>query len=171
MTLMQRIKRDKKFRFKFMIGTIILFALITSASDKKTSFQNEEICNAIGSLSPVNDLNQCNANACSFNWGGFADWDCNSCTPNGRHTWNPELCCSGAAIEDQGIDLIPIIDLVPNSYTCKAALPSQTCNANERDIAGFVQDLGLFKTNCKYAYYSAIVAGGLIAVMMLGVIL
>lgn len=179
MKLFDKIKKNRSY--KIVIIVFVLIAVFISISDKKEAV-TQETCNTANTWGPILPCYWNNAlvqelteNTCMFNSPipffdvpqssidecisiscvmGFESktvntYGCFSCVPNGIRATNSNDCCGKAKQTDDG----------EYGYLCMAEEEDEKCNESEKGIAEFVQSIGLFTDNCKFAYYAAIFGG------------
>lgn len=195
MKFLKRLKQDKKFRIKVvLIAVVILLIYNSGGEDKKAVSQATcDVYNdAFGELQ-TGKAGACKNSDCAILFEIYSleelplyTGDFLQCisTMIGEY---PATCSATVIIdkyfmaesESTAYSLCPAgyRPIKAGSYCfqplykCIEEDPDKACNSRERSIAGLAQGMGLFKDNCKAAYYTVLIGGAFMAIMMLGVVL
>jgi len=180
MSFMTRFKKEPKFRLQMVALAALLFIMYNGQAESKKTFHTNEYCKDYGGI--TKQPSDCLVAGCVYREDLIPPFDdCFGCIWDGEKVvkspydsfpskWDPSyICCSG-----KGLSIEDASDL-PNKQEgiiCKAADDpdvSNNCNKAEEKIAKIVQDMGLFKTECKMAYYTAVFGGGLLVLLIFAV--
>lgn len=190
MTFLQRMKKDKKFRFRvILIAILVLMAVGQVPGEKKEALVSQDICD------------QANTKGCEAEFGNQGTAGClernidGSLDAQAGQDCVSLLCNVGRKIDTQGgerVDSYACFSLVPNGlraklpddcvqdktlinaesdypYLCTAFPPgvepsTRTCNAAMEGIADIVQSF-LPDLGCTSAFYIAVFGGAMIILM------
>lgn len=180
MKLIQRLKRDKNYRWKFVAIIILaIFAYNSFIAPDKKEWQDSAICSSVEKgffESPTAFQKDCERHGCHVvadnAWIGI--YKCASCADIGQVTLSKGGCCNYAYEEVKSGLLWGVVDfigdfLVPEAYEC--VYTQNPVNSREGQIGSFIQGLGLFQDDPQMAYYVTLVAIGLMLLLVIGVVL
>jgi len=161
---------DKKFRFTVVAILVFAVFMINSQNKKEGFFKDPAVCDGFNTFGAAffGDADACLEKGCFLERAeviGLGGGKCVSCVPDDKKTEEPKGCCSGKADQTSGEGLSPFKD----KYRCESE--SDPINSAEREVASFIQDMGLFEDDSKLAYYATIFGGGILLFMMIAVIL
>jgi len=175
MSFATQFKKSPIFRVKIMV-IIVIFILLYN-SEKK------EIIAPIGiqQLIPSDTDEACLAR------GGRLQRDkvmigsrtCVTCVEDGYYAAKedyeayPEvgypynICCSNNFLTVDDISSIPGNQI---GIKCVPYDPETACSSKEQPIARIIRDIGLFKNNCKAAYFTAIFGGAILLLIVFSIV-
>lgn len=181
MNFAKRFKSDKGFRFKVIIGFIVIVLIYGNMGEKdvKKTFKTQEECTVYNSRTAcfwdyiagfgcnyLSEASVCEANGC---WEGVEIIDvdengCFSCVPAGLYTRvGSDACCSGLA------DPMTNPDVSGYDYLCKAGTGTpQTCTDIQSQIGSIIKSIpGLGGLGCKTRFYIIAFGGGVLAFILM----
>ncbi len=199
MKFIDKLKKDKKFRYQIVSIVILAILIFNSGAPDKKEVQSQEVCNqynTLGFIVTTGQFNNCEASGCNVQYNlNVANWplvgtiidinqwvqswlgyntEFSTCVPEvatGKYVMaNSKSAAAKQCVSQSASDAVKTNFWGDDVYLCITGDPAQQCNSAERPIADIIQGMGL-DVSCKTAYYIALFGGGMIALMMLGMFL
>lgn len=182
----QRLKKDKKFRFKVILIFIVAVIILGNTSEKKESIPSQSTCDQFDNLVTA-QINGCTNAGCAVVapniWSTISVVECLdiylgglglSCTNNpttssistfiaGSQSEASALCGSTKKAIDSGESFC-----FKTLYTCVDVPTESQCTENyQTQLAGFIDSIWEEnKLDCKMKFYITSFGGGFLALMM-----
>lgn len=183
MNFIERIKKDRKFRFQVVVIGLILVMVFINSQPEKKNWTPQETCSKHQvwldnfGAGLLDNSGACIGDGCFVKVAPVglvtAPIACIQYGDTGDIINDPMGCLSGKSEEVTGLWDHPLLNVLSlfgeSGHRCQYV--ANPPNEAEREIAEIVQDMGLFEDNAKTAYYVVIIGGGFLALMMLGVML
>lgn len=175
MNFINKLKKDKKFRIKFIMITILVIFIYTNflGPEKKEALTMEDCelsmchgtdCHAF--LKSNEEMRgECAIKGCVVEAGSFTLDYCVNCVADGKYTEQKGNCCSGQAIDASSTLGISECGFWDTCFKC-ISVPGQECNAGQRLIAGPLMSTGI-NLGCITAYYLTLIGGALMLLVLI----